>query len=48
MPARGRAGSAPGAAPCPTREVMCVFYWLLKRIILGPFLHAIFRPWVRG
>jgi 1-acyl-sn-glycerol-3-phosphate acyltransferase len=25
-----------------------VFYWLLKRIILGPFLHAIFRPWVRG
>jgi 1-acyl-sn-glycerol-3-phosphate acyltransferase len=25
-----------------------VFYWLLKRIILGPVLHAIFRPWVRG
>ncbi len=25
-----------------------MFYWLLKRIILGPFLHAIFRPWVRG
>jgi len=25
-----------------------VFYWLLKRIILGPILHAIFRPWVRG
>ena len=31
----------------PDREVS-VFYWLLKRIILGPFLHAIFRPWVRG
>jgi 1-acyl-sn-glycerol-3-phosphate acyltransferase len=25
-----------------------VFYWLLKRIILGPVLHAFFRPWVRG
>ena len=25
-----------------------MFYWLLKRIILGPVLHAIFRPWVRG
>jgi 1-acyl-sn-glycerol-3-phosphate acyltransferase len=31
----------------PDREVS-VFYWLLKRIILGPILHAIFRPWVRG
>jgi 1-acyl-sn-glycerol-3-phosphate acyltransferase len=25
-----------------------VFYWLLKRIFLGPILHALFRPWVRG
>ncbi len=25
-----------------------MFYWLLKRIILGPILHAVFRPWVRG
>jgi 1-acyl-sn-glycerol-3-phosphate acyltransferase len=25
-----------------------VFYWLLKRIFLGPLLHAVFRPWVRG
>ena len=25
-----------------------MFYWLLKRIILGPVLLAIFRPWVRG
>ena len=25
-----------------------MFYWLLKRIILGPVLHAVFRPWVRG
>jgi 1-acyl-sn-glycerol-3-phosphate acyltransferase len=31
----------------PDREVS-VFYWLLKRIILGPVLHTIFRPWVRG
>jgi 1-acyl-sn-glycerol-3-phosphate acyltransferase len=25
-----------------------VFYWLLKRIILGPVLLTTFRPWVRG
>jgi 1-acyl-sn-glycerol-3-phosphate acyltransferase len=25
-----------------------VFYWLLKRIILGPVLLVVFRPWVRG
>jgi 1-acyl-sn-glycerol-3-phosphate acyltransferase len=25
-----------------------VFYWLLKIIILGPLLRAIFRPWVTG
>jgi 1-acyl-sn-glycerol-3-phosphate acyltransferase len=25
-----------------------VLYWLLKRILLGPLLHVLFRPWVRG
>ncbi len=25
-----------------------VFYWLLKRVLLGPVLFAVFRPWVRG
>jgi 1-acyl-sn-glycerol-3-phosphate acyltransferase len=25
-----------------------VFYWLLKGIILGPILRAVFRPWIRG
>ncbi len=25
-----------------------MFYWLLKRIVLGPILHAFFRPWVKG
>jgi 1-acyl-sn-glycerol-3-phosphate acyltransferase len=25
-----------------------VFYWLLKRIFLGPVLRALFWPWVRG
>ena len=25
-----------------------MFYWLLKRIFLGPILHAVFRPWVTG
>lgn len=25
-----------------------MFYWLIKRIVLGPILFAVFRPWVRG
>lgn len=25
-----------------------MFYWLLKGIILGPILRAVFRPWIRG
>ena len=25
-----------------------MFYWFLKRIILGPVLFALFRPWVKG
>jgi 1-acyl-sn-glycerol-3-phosphate acyltransferase len=29
------------------REVT-VFYWLLKRVLLGPLLLTLFRPWVKG
>ncbi len=25
-----------------------MFYWLLKHVILGPFLRLFFRPWVEG
>ncbi|HET7530150.1 MAG TPA: lysophospholipid acyltransferase family protein [Mycobacteriales bacterium] len=25
-----------------------MFYWLLKRIVLGPILRVLFRPWVEG
>jgi 1-acyl-sn-glycerol-3-phosphate acyltransferase len=25
-----------------------MLYWLLRRILLGPALHALFRPWVKG
>ncbi|MFZ5869670.1 MAG: lysophospholipid acyltransferase family protein [Actinomycetota bacterium] len=25
-----------------------MFYWFLKRIVLGPVLKALFRPWVKG
>jgi 1-acyl-sn-glycerol-3-phosphate acyltransferase len=25
-----------------------VFYWLLKRFLLGPILRVLFRPWVQG
>ncbi|MGO1440686.1 MAG: lysophospholipid acyltransferase family protein [Brevibacterium yomogidense] len=25
-----------------------MFYWLLKRIVVGPILRILFRPWTRG
>ena len=25
-----------------------LFYWLMKRVLIGPLLHLLFRPWVRG
>lgn len=25
-----------------------MFYWVLKRIMVGPLLRVLFRPWVRG
>lgn len=25
-----------------------LFYWLMKRVFVGPLLHLIYRPWVRG
>jgi len=25
-----------------------VFYWVLKRVVLGPILRILFRPWVEG
>ena len=25
-----------------------MFYWLMKNIVIGPLLLAIFRPWVVG
>jgi 1-acyl-sn-glycerol-3-phosphate acyltransferase len=25
-----------------------LFYWILKRVVLGPILRLIFRPWVEG
>ncbi|MFP5370929.1 MAG: lysophospholipid acyltransferase family protein, partial [Actinomycetes bacterium] len=25
-----------------------MFYWFLKRVVLGPILRALFRPWVKG
>jgi len=25
-----------------------LFYWLMKRVLVGPLLHLVFRPWVRG
>ena len=25
-----------------------MFYWLMKRVLVGPLLRLMFRPWVRG
>jgi 1-acyl-sn-glycerol-3-phosphate acyltransferase len=25
-----------------------VFYWFCKRVLIGPLLHLVFRPWVEG
>lgn len=25
-----------------------MFYWLMKRVLVGPWLRLMFRPWVRG
>ncbi|WP_243884230.1 lysophospholipid acyltransferase family protein [Cellulomonas fengjieae] len=25
-----------------------MFYWLMKRVFVGPLLHLVYRPWVRG
>jgi 1-acyl-sn-glycerol-3-phosphate acyltransferase len=25
-----------------------VFYWFLKRVVVGPLVYAFFRPWVKG
>lgn len=25
-----------------------MFYWLMKRIFIGPVLHILFRPWIKG
>ena len=25
-----------------------MFYWLMKYIVIGPLLKAIFRPWIVG
>jgi len=25
-----------------------VFYWLMKHVLVGPFLWSVFRPWTRG
>jgi len=34
--------------PAPVREEGTLFYWFLKRVVLGPILRLIFRPYVIG
>src|SRR5215475_14676393 len=30
------------------RKVASLLYWLMKWILIGPFLKIVFRPWVEG
>ena len=34
--------------PAPVREEGTLFYWFLKRVVLGPILRLAFRPYVIG
>jgi 1-acyl-sn-glycerol-3-phosphate acyltransferase len=43
-----RSWTDPHAGPLPSGEVRHVFYWVMKRIFLGPVLRLLFRPWVKG
>src|SRR5690349_4735260 len=42
------AGRVAGSMPTVGREGTNVFYWVMKRIFLGPILKLLFRPWVKG
>ena len=42
------AGRVAGRMPANGRERTNVFYWVMKRIFLGPILKLLFRPWVKG
>ena len=33
---------------CDREEDWHVLYWIIKTIILGPWLKVLFRPWVEG
>lgn len=34
--------------PTVGRKGTTVFYWVMKRIFLGPILKLLFRPWIKG
>ncbi len=42
------AGRVAGRTSAVGRERTSVFYWVMKRIFLGPILKLLFRPWVKG
>lgn len=42
------AGRVAGSMSTVGREGTNVFYWVMKRIFLGPILKLLFRPWVKG
>ena len=29
-------------------RLTCVFYWLMKYVVIGPVVKAVFRPWIVG
>ena len=46
--AASRSTVASGCASGRTVQWDSVFYWLMKYLVAGPFLHTVFRPWVSG
>lgn len=40
--------AACGLACCRPERCVALFYWVMKRIFLGPILKLLFRPWVKG
>ncbi len=43
-----RAAESVESVATSSAEGARLFYWILKSIVLGPVLRAVFRPWVRG
>ena len=48
MHARGALGDDDGRVRTPAIDFLTMFYWLMKYVVIGPVVKAIFRPWIVG